>query len=136
MNQLRTKTVWEKRKMMKRVLSAVATVVTIVAAVAWATSLAERSKNEIVGLTPEEMRSSCRDRAGCAHCRSACRSARGNPRRGYPECADQPSGDSGGYKRALFGWKQRGNRLREGRVASRKLSDSIRRLRPRLSLGL
>ena len=42
--------------MMKRVLSAAATVVTIVTAVAWATSLAERSKNEIVGLTADEVR--------------------------------------------------------------------------------
>ena len=41
---------------MKRVLSAAATVVTIVMAVAWATSLAERSKNEIVGLTADEVR--------------------------------------------------------------------------------
>src|SRR6266576_2445246 len=56
MNQLRTKTVWERRKMMKRVLSEAATVVTIVTAVAWATSLAERSKNEIVGLTADEVR--------------------------------------------------------------------------------
>jgi quercetin dioxygenase-like cupin family protein len=56
MNQLRTKTVWERRKMMKRVLSAVVTVVTIVTAVAWETSLAERSKNEIVGLTADEVR--------------------------------------------------------------------------------
>src|SRR5438445_3996712 len=43
-------------EMMKRVLSAAATVVTIVTAVAWATSLAERSKNEIVGLTADEVR--------------------------------------------------------------------------------
>src|SRR5438067_13485877 len=56
MNQLRTKTVWERRKMMKRVLSAAATVVTIVTAVAWATSLAGRSKREIVGLSAEEVR--------------------------------------------------------------------------------
>ena len=41
---------------MKRVFSAAATVVTIVTAVAWATSLAERSKNEIVGLTADEVR--------------------------------------------------------------------------------
>ena len=41
---------------MKRVLSAAATVVTIVAAVAWATSLAETSKREIVGLTADEVR--------------------------------------------------------------------------------
>jgi quercetin dioxygenase-like cupin family protein len=42
--------------MMKRVLSAAAAVVTIVTAVAWATSLAERSKNQIVGLTADEVR--------------------------------------------------------------------------------
>jgi quercetin dioxygenase-like cupin family protein len=42
--------------MMKRVLSAAATVVTIVTAVVWATSLAERSKNEIVGLTADKVR--------------------------------------------------------------------------------
>src|SRR5882724_2606267 len=42
--------------MMKRVLSAAAVVVTIVAAGAWATSLAERSKKEIVGLTADEVR--------------------------------------------------------------------------------
>ena len=41
---------------MKRVLSAAAIVVTIVTAVAWATSLAERSKKEIVGLTADEVR--------------------------------------------------------------------------------
>jgi quercetin dioxygenase-like cupin family protein len=41
---------------MKRVLSAVATVGIIVAAVAWATSLPERSKKEIVGSTPDEIR--------------------------------------------------------------------------------
>lgn len=41
---------------MKRVLSAAATVVTIVTAATWATSLAERSKNEIVGLTADEVR--------------------------------------------------------------------------------
>ena len=41
---------------MKRVLSAAAAAVTIVAAVAWATSLAERSKKEIVGLTPDQVR--------------------------------------------------------------------------------
>ena len=41
---------------MKRVVSAIATVVTLVAPVAWATSLAEGSKKEIVGLTPEEIR--------------------------------------------------------------------------------
>jgi quercetin dioxygenase-like cupin family protein len=43
---------WERRKMMKRVLSAATTVT----AVAWATSLAERSKNKIVGLTADEVR--------------------------------------------------------------------------------
>jgi quercetin dioxygenase-like cupin family protein len=41
---------------MKRVLSGAAIVATIVAAVAWATSLAERSKNEIIGLTADEVR--------------------------------------------------------------------------------
>jgi len=41
---------------MKRVLSAAATVVAIATAVAWATSLAERRKNEIVGLTADEVR--------------------------------------------------------------------------------
>ena len=41
---------------MKRVLSAAAAVVTIVTAVAWATTLAERSKKEIVGLTADEVR--------------------------------------------------------------------------------
>ena len=41
---------------MKRVLSAAAAVVTIVTAVAWAASLAERSKNAIVGLTADEVR--------------------------------------------------------------------------------
>jgi uncharacterized RmlC-like cupin family protein len=42
--------------MMQRVLSAAATVVTIVTAVAWATSLAERSHKKIVGLTVDEVR--------------------------------------------------------------------------------
>jgi quercetin dioxygenase-like cupin family protein len=41
---------------MKRVLSAAAAAVTIAVAVAWATSLGERSNKEIVGLTPEEIR--------------------------------------------------------------------------------
>jgi quercetin dioxygenase-like cupin family protein len=41
---------------MKRVLSAAGIVVTIVAAVAWATCLAERTKKEIVGLTVGEVR--------------------------------------------------------------------------------
>ena len=41
---------------MKKVLFAAATVVTIVTAVAWTTSLAERSKKEIVGLTVNEVR--------------------------------------------------------------------------------
>ncbi len=41
---------------MKRVLSAAAAAVTIVAAVAWATSLDERSKKEIVGITADEVR--------------------------------------------------------------------------------
>src|SRR2546423_9625968 len=41
---------------MKRVLSAAAIVVALVAAVAWATSLAEGSKKEIVALTADEVR--------------------------------------------------------------------------------
>ena len=41
---------------MKRVLSAAATAVIIVTAVAWATSMAERSKKEIVGFTAAEVR--------------------------------------------------------------------------------
>ena len=41
---------------MKRVLSTAAAVITMVAAVAWATSLAEPSKKEIVGLTPDKVR--------------------------------------------------------------------------------
>jgi len=41
---------------MKRVLAAAAAVVTIVTALVWETSLAERSKKEIVGLTPGEVR--------------------------------------------------------------------------------
>ena len=41
---------------MKSVLPAAATVVTIVAAIACATSLADRSKREIVGLTADEVR--------------------------------------------------------------------------------
>jgi quercetin dioxygenase-like cupin family protein len=41
---------------MKRVLSAAAAAVTIAVAVAWATSLGERSNKEIVGLTPDEVR--------------------------------------------------------------------------------
>ena len=41
---------------MKRVLSAGATVGVIVAAVAWTTSLPERSKKEIVGITADEVR--------------------------------------------------------------------------------
>lgn len=41
---------------MKRVLSAVATVGTIVAAVAWTASLPERSKKAIVGSTPDQIR--------------------------------------------------------------------------------
>jgi hypothetical protein len=50
------KTVLQEEKEMKRALSAAATVVTIVTAVACATSLAERSKREIVGLTAGEVR--------------------------------------------------------------------------------
>src|SRR5437763_12427959 len=45
-----------EEKEMKRVLSAAAIVVALVAAVAWATSLAERSKKEIVGLTADQVR--------------------------------------------------------------------------------
>jgi quercetin dioxygenase-like cupin family protein len=56
MNQLRTKTVLGEEKEMKRTLSAAARVVTIVAAVASATSLAETSKKEIVGLSADEVR--------------------------------------------------------------------------------
>jgi anti-sigma factor ChrR (cupin superfamily) len=41
---------------MKKVFSAAAAVVTIVAAVAWAASLAEGSKKAIVGLTPDKVR--------------------------------------------------------------------------------
>ena len=41
---------------MKRVLYAAAAVVTIVTALAWRTSLAERGKKEIVGLTPDQVR--------------------------------------------------------------------------------
>ena len=41
---------------MKRVLSVAATVVTIMAAIACLTSLAEQSKNHIVGLTADEVR--------------------------------------------------------------------------------
>jgi anti-sigma factor ChrR (cupin superfamily) len=55
-NQLRTKTVWNRRIKMKGFLSAVALMVTIVAALAWATSLAESNKKEIVGLTPDKVR--------------------------------------------------------------------------------
>ena len=41
---------------MKRVLATAATVVTIVTAVAWRTSLAEHSRKEIVGLAADEIR--------------------------------------------------------------------------------
>ena len=41
---------------MNRVLSAAAAVVTIVTAVAWATSMGERSQKEIVGLTANQVR--------------------------------------------------------------------------------
>jgi len=41
---------------MKNILSAAAAVVTIVAAVAWETSLAEGNKKEIVALTANEVR--------------------------------------------------------------------------------
>src|SRR5438105_13372030 len=51
---------WERRKEMKRVLSAAAgrvtVIATIVAAVAWETSLAEGNKKEIVALTANEVR--------------------------------------------------------------------------------
>jgi quercetin dioxygenase-like cupin family protein len=46
----------EEGKEMKRTLSAVATVITIVAVVTCATSLAERNKKEIVGFTADEVR--------------------------------------------------------------------------------
>jgi anti-sigma factor ChrR (cupin superfamily) len=45
-----------EEKEMKTILSATAAAIAIVAAVAWATSLAEPSKKEIVGLTPNEVR--------------------------------------------------------------------------------
>jgi quercetin dioxygenase-like cupin family protein len=41
---------------MRRAVSAATIVVTIIMAIAWATSLAERSKKEIVGLTADEVR--------------------------------------------------------------------------------
>jgi anti-sigma factor ChrR (cupin superfamily) len=41
---------------MKRVLSAAATVLTMVVAVAWGTSLAEEGKKQIVGYTPADVR--------------------------------------------------------------------------------
>jgi anti-sigma factor ChrR (cupin superfamily) len=41
---------------MKKVFFAAVAVVTIVAAVAWATNLAEESKKEIIGLTPDKVR--------------------------------------------------------------------------------
>jgi len=47
---------WDRRTMMKRVLSAGAVVVAIVAAVACATSVAEQNKKDIVGLTADEVR--------------------------------------------------------------------------------
>src|SRR2546421_5773022 len=51
---------WERRKEMKRVLSAAAgrvtVIATIVAAVAWATNPAAGNKKEIVGLTAQEVR--------------------------------------------------------------------------------
>ena len=49
-------TVLGQEKEMKRVLSAAAAAVTIVAAIAWTTSFAQQSKKEIVGLTPDEVR--------------------------------------------------------------------------------
>jgi hypothetical protein len=54
MNQLRIKMLWERRKMMKKVFSAAAIVATIVGAVAWATSVAERSKKIFV-VTADEV---------------------------------------------------------------------------------
>jgi hypothetical protein len=45
-----------QEKEMKRILSAGAVAVTIVAAVSWATSLAEPGKKEIVGLTADQVR--------------------------------------------------------------------------------
>ena len=56
MNQLRGPNSFGEEKAMKSILSGAATVVTIVATVACATSLAERSKREIVGLTADEVR--------------------------------------------------------------------------------
>ena len=55
-NRLQTKALWGKEKNMTKVLSAAAALITVAAAVAWATSLAEQSKKEIVGLTPAEVR--------------------------------------------------------------------------------
>jgi quercetin dioxygenase-like cupin family protein len=52
----RTKTVLREEKEMKRVVSVGATVATIVAALACVISLAEQSKNQIVGLTANEIR--------------------------------------------------------------------------------
>jgi quercetin dioxygenase-like cupin family protein len=49
-------TVLGKENEMKKVISAAAAAVTIIAAVAWATSLVQGSKKEIVGLTPDEVR--------------------------------------------------------------------------------
>src|ERR1700730_8764859 len=56
MNQLRGPNSFGEEKAMKTILSAAAPVVPIVATVACATSLAERSKREIVGLTADEVR--------------------------------------------------------------------------------
>lgn len=47
---------FERGEEMKRVFSAAAAVVTIVAIVAWETSLGEGNKKEIVGLTTNEVR--------------------------------------------------------------------------------
>ncbi len=41
---------------MKKILSAATALVAIIAAVAWATSYAEQSKKEIVGITPDKVR--------------------------------------------------------------------------------
>jgi quercetin dioxygenase-like cupin family protein len=51
-----TKTVLREEKEMKRVPSVGATVVTIVATLACVTSLAEQSKNQIIGLTADKVR--------------------------------------------------------------------------------
>ncbi len=47
---------WERRKIMKRVPATAAIVVTIVTVLAWATSVAESGKKEIIGLTADQVR--------------------------------------------------------------------------------